>query len=630
MRRRRLLSLIGLVGVLATLPVGVASAQDAPGVQIREVDTSAYPTVALTVAVAGDTDPNAIRVLENGLDTEVFNVRPLLTQGDEVDMVLALDTSRSVAGEPLAAAVEAAEAFVETLPDGVPVGVLTFSNRVRVGVPVSTDHEAALAFLGQLTKTQSGTRLYDGMAGATEMFTGSGQHNIVLFTDGSDTGSTMDLGTAVSEAQAADAAVHTVGLEGATTDFQALEAISTQTGGTFSQAATADLPALFESLAGTLTHQYRVLYRSRGPAGAQVDVRVQAPSGYDEQTVLFPKQPFVEAGHGPFFFLAGAWGLGVVLVLAFLAAFLLVSLVVGAGARARRDRELARRMAAGAIPGTPGVPSRPDGGPASWIPSPLAHAGQAVAEAGGFRTGIDRKLERAGLPLSAGEVVAGSLLAAFVGGVIGWLISRNVVITGAAAIFAGALPFFFLDRAMNKRLNALHGQLPDVLSILASSLRAGHSFLQALDTVAKEVGDPGGPEFGRVVAEIRLGRPFEEAMNALAERVGTEEFKWAILAINVQREVGGNLAEILDVLSETVREREAIRRQVRVLSAEGRLSAKILIAMPFLIALYLTWVNPDYMRLLWTTTLGWIMLGIGGILMVIGAIWSWRMVKIDV
>jgi tight adherence protein B len=168
-----------------------------------------------------------------------------------------------------------------------------------------------------------------------------------------------------------------------------------------------------------------------------------------------------------------------------------------------------------------------------------------------------------------------------------------------------------------------------VLSILASSLRAGHSFLQALDTVAKEVGDPGGPEFGRVVAEIRLGRPFEEAMNALAERVGTEEFKWAILAINVQREVGGNLAEILDVLSDTVREREAIRRQVRVLSAEGRLSAKILIAMPFLIALYLAWVNPDYMRLLWTTVLGWIMLGVGGIFMVIGAIWSWRMVKID-
>jgi tight adherence protein B len=626
----RLVSLVGLAAVLAALPAGAASAQDAPGVQIREVDSSAYPTVALTVAVEGDTDPNAIRVLENGLDTEVFNVRPLLTEGDEVDIVLALDTSRSVAGEPLAAAVQAAETFVQTLPEGVPVGVVTFSNRVRIGVPVTTDHEAALAFIATLTKTQSGTKLYDGLAGAAEMFTGSGQHNVVLFTDGTDSGSSIDLATAVSSAQAAQAAVHTVGLEGATTDFEALQAMSAQTGGTFSQAATADLSALFEGLAGTLTHQYRVLYRSRGPAGAQVNVRVQAPSGYDEQTVLFPKRPFTEAGHRPFFLLAGAWGLGIVLVLAFLAAFLLVTLVTGAGARIRRDRELAQRMAAGAIPGTPGVPSRPDGGPASWIPSPFVHAGQAVAEAGGFRTGIDRKLERAGLPLSAGEVVAGSVLAALVGGVIGWLISRNAIIAVAVAIFAGTLPFFFLNRAMNRRLNALHGQLPDVLSILASSLRAGHSFLQALDTVAKEVGDPGGPEFGRVVAEIRLGRPFEEAMNALAERVGTEEFKWAILAINVQREVGGNLAEILDVLSDTVREREAIRRQVRVLSAEGRLSAKILIAMPFLIALYLTWVNPDYMRLLWTTVLGWVMLGIGAILMVIGAIWSWRTVKIDV
>ena len=197
-------------------------------------------------------------------------------------------------------------------------------------------------------------------------------------------------------------------------------------------------------------------------------------------------------------------------------------------------------------------------------------------------------------------------------------------------VLGAALPFLFVQRKLHKRLDLLQAQLPDVLMILASSMRAGHSFQHALDAVAQEIGEPGGPEFARVVTEIRLGRPFDEALNALAERVGTEEFKWAIMGVNVQREIGGNLAEILDTLSETVRERDAVRRQVQVLSAEGRLSVKILIAMPFLMALYLAWINGDYMRLLWTTRPGIIFLVTGAVLMVVGTIWARKTVKIDV
>jgi tight adherence protein B len=115
--------------------------------------------------------------------------------------------------------------------------------------------------------------------------------------------------------------------------------------------------------------------------------------------------------------------------------------------------------------------------------------------------------------------------------------------------------------------------LPDVLTIMASSLRAGHSFMQALDTVAKEIAQPAATEFQRVVAEIRLGRPAEDALEALAERVGSADFMWAVLAVNIQREVGGNLAEILDNVADTLRERATLRRQIKVLTAEGRLSA---------------------------------------------------------
>jgi tight adherence protein B len=181
-----------------------------------------------------------------------------------------------------------------------------------------------------------------------------------------------------------------------------------------------------------------------------------------------------------------------------------------------------------------------------------------------------------------------------------------------------------------RRVNRLHAQLPEVLMILASSMRAGHSFLQALDTVSREIGEPSGMEFSRVVTEIRLGRPAGEALTALAERVGTEEFKWAVLAINVQREVGGNLAEILDTLAETVRERMALHRQIKVLSAEARLSMKVMVAMPPLLTLYIVKVNPDYMSLLWTRRVGVMMVIAAAGLMAVGVFLMRKMVKIDV
>jgi tight adherence protein B len=200
-------------------------------------------------------------------------------------------------------------------------------------------------------------------------------------------------------------------------------------------------------------------------------------------------------------------------------------------------------------------------------------------------------------------------------------------------IFAGlgaATPWFLLKFQLGKRADKLREQLPDVLTILASSLRAGHSFLQALDTVSKEITEPAAAEFVRVVAEVRLGRPVEEALGAMAERVGSEDFKWAVLAVNIQREVGGNLAEILDTVADTLRERATLLRQVKVLTTEGRLSAWVLGVMPFIIALYMYAVNKEYISLLVTTTVGWVMLAGAGGLLTLGVLWMRKIVKIDV
>jgi len=148
--------------------------------------------------------------------------------------------------------------------------------------------------------------------------------------------------------------------------------------------------------------------------------------------------------------------------------------------------------------------------------------------------------------------------------------------------------------------------------------------------VAKEITQPAAGEFQRVVAEIRLGRPAEDALEALAERVGSADFKWAVLAVNIQREVGGNLAEILDTVADTLRERAMLRRQVQVLTAEGRLSAWVLGALPFAIALYMYASNPAYIGQLFTSTYGIIMVVVALVLMLAGILWMRKIVNIDV
>jgi len=232
--------------------------------------------------------------------------------------------------------------------------------------------------------------------------------------------------------------------------------------------------------------------------------------------------------------------------------------------------------------------------------------------------------------MRSGEFVVASVVAAVVGAILGAAVLQTLILGLVVAAVAGATPTLALRMSLKRREEKLREQLPDVLTIMASSLRAGHSFLQALDTVAKEINQPAATEFQRVVSEIRLGRPADDALSALAERVGSPDFRWAVMAVNIQREVGGNLAEILDTVADTLRERATMRRQVRVLTAEGRLSAWVLGLMPFAIGLYMFAVNPSYIGLLFTTRIGVVMLVVAGCLLIIGAYWMKKVVDIDV
>jgi tight adherence protein B len=312
------------------------------------------------------------------------------------------------------------------------------------------------------------------------------------------------------------------------------------------------------------------------------------------------------------------------------AAFALGWLLLGTAARARKDREIAARVSA--VTGGPQQPvaQAPVEGTNGWIPDSVTGFGRRFAESRGFSERLDAELEAAGVSVRSGEFVVLSVVAFLVGAVVGAAVLRNPLLALIAGSVCGTGPTVALRMALKRRTEKMRDQLPDVLTIMASSLRAGHSFMQALDAVAREIPQPAATEFQRVVAEIRLGRPTDEALEALSVRVGSADFKWAVLAVNIQREVGGNLAEILDNVADTLRERAQMRRQIRVLTAEGRLSAWVLTLLPVAIATYMFAVNPEYISLLFTTKMGLFMLAVAGILLVLGVFWMRKIVDIDV
>lgn len=634
---KRALVLTVCCAMLVTGSARAANAAEA-SVDIRKVDSSSFPEVTVTVAVKADDrlTEDDLQLAVGGSAVEDVELHSLAESGQQVDVVLVIDTSGSMEGDALASAVAAALRFVTTLPDEIRLGILTFSDRARVLQPVSDDHAQALEALGTL-EARGETALYDALGAAARMFSGTAQRNIVLLSDGGDTASHSGLKSATAAARSAGATVYAVGLNTPDTDVAALRSIAQATAGRYSPAATARLTTIYQDLATELSNQYLVSYLSSRKWHGQVTLSVSAFGVADTALVLFPKieappppsQPSTKPEGKPL--LAKGWGLAVALALCFAAVFAIMFMLLGAGVRTRRDRELAKRMAAGAsVPVPHDVRQIHERNIASWIPHVFVRAAERAADAGGFGTELDSKLERAGLPLRAGEFIAGTAVVAVVGAMLGTLLFGALVPGLLLAGIAAAIPSILLSIAVRRRIARLHGQLADVLMILASSLRAGHSFFQALDMVAKEIGDPAAEEFNRVVAEIRLGRPLDEAMNGLADRIGSDDFKWAVLAVNIQREVGGNLAEVLDTVADTVRERDTIRRQIDVLTAEGKLSVAVLTALPIGVGLYIWKVNPSYMNLLFTTRIGLGMTAVATGLLMIGIMWMRKVVKIDV
>lgn len=243
---------------------------------------------------------------------------------------------------------------------------------------------------------------------------------------------------------------------------------------------------------------------------------------------------------------------------------------------------------------------------------------------------LDRLLLQSGLSLNVATFVGLSLLAAALG-----LLLASVLAFSAPAIIivmalAASLPLFIVLNKRQKRLNALEQQLPDTLDLMARALRAGHALPGALKTVGEEMPEPIAGEFRTTFDELNYGVPLQEALNNLAHRVPVTDLRYFVISVLIQRETGGNLAELLDNISALIRARFKLLGTVRVLSAEGRLSAWILTILPFALAGVIRIIHPQFIGVLWTDPMGRKMIAGALMLMVVGIIWMWRIIKIRV
>jgi Flp pilus assembly protein TadB len=304
---------------------------------------------------------------------------------------------------------------------------------------------------------------------------------------------------------------------------------------------------------------------------------------------------------------------------------LLVAIVGRERANRRRVRDLRAVLELQSL-----LPAQQEG--AEHTSTLLARSGVVAERALGEASFFSRcahVLDRSDWTLSAGEFAVVSSVTAAIGAVVG------LVVFGVLGALVGgtiglAAPYALVRRSVSRRRSAFEAQFPDVLDLVAASLESGASVAHALQLVVDEADEPTAGEFGRVLTATRMGASLPEALAEAADRIGSPDLDWTVTAVTVQQRTGGKLAEILRVVARTMRDRSEVQRELKALTAEGRLSAYILGGLPFALAGFLLLANPAYLAPLVTDPLGVMLLVGSGALMLCGFAWMRRVVRVEV
>ena len=640
--------LIGLAVAWVLLALANPAFAQEEGLTIEEVDVSSAPTVSVTIALprqlVGQEAPDFV-LTEEGVEQ---TVSVQAAAADDLKVVLLVDVSGSMRGEPLSAAKEAAGRFIEQMPIGVEMAVVAFGDRPSLAAEFTDNKQTLLAAVDQLS-ARGETALYDGLVTAASLLRTEAEEGrtILLVSDGGDTVSVTSEEDTQAILKALGADFYSVELQSPENDSEALQRLANAAGGTVTSADPEALQALFGDIASQLLTRYQLTYTSsaEGSVALQVSLTSQGETAASAvQLIDLPLQPPPIVTDPPPEVPVGivdpipipslrpgtpielgwlqtrtaAWlGFGA-LFLALSSVFVVLAL------RPRSPRQGRSTL----FDNLPRRAAREKTSPLAGIAELATGFAESQLRRRDRMRSVNGALERAGLAIRPGEflvLVASAMLAV---GALGFIFLPPVFGVVLALAVLLVVPLWLTSKA-DKRSALFGEQLGDNLQLMSAGLRAGHGLLQAIDAVAQEAPSPSAEEFQRIKVETHLGRDLDESLKAAAARVKSEDFRWVAEAIEIHRQIGGDLAEILDAINETIRDRNKIRRRIKSLSAEGRISAVILSLIPISLIFIIMLVNPSYIGELVDSGLGQGLI-IGGVLSwFIGVVWMKKIVRLD-
>ena len=595
-----------------------ASAASAATVRMHPPDASSYPSLRTTlVAPVGSKTP---RLLENGHPVAGLSAVNL---GGTKSIVVALDRSQSMRGAPLASAIAAAQAFAGAARPDDHVSVVAFGRSAVSLTGPSATPSAARDQLGGITvDSKSGTALYDAITVSADRLAHGERPGraIVVMTDGKDVSSLHSFRDAVNAAHKARAAVYTIGIAGPDFTSVALRDLAKETGGTYHEAASAhDLAATYAAVQAELARTWQLSYLTSARPGSTVSLTAIVPrvgrvsvkstlpndgsSAVDAPSGLIPSFAYTAAGTVVLGLVVGG----------------LILLATCFWFASRRTSRLRMRIEPHLAADAGSARLRRQQGRAATRARLVDSIENAFKNVRQFKQ-VARMIERADIPLRPGELVAICAGVGFVLGMFGAVAGLSSLMTlGLMAIGAG-VPLAVVSFKARKRIRRFENQLPDLLITMAASLKAGHSFRQGIQSVVEEGAEPAASEFKRVLTETQLGKPMDDALANMADRVGSKNFTFVITAVTIQRQIGGSLAGLFDMVGETVRQRQQFARKVKGLTAMGRMSAYVLVGLPFFLAAAISLMNPVYMSPLWHTSIGHKMVFAGLFMITMGSL----------
>ena len=649
---------LGAASVLVAAVVTGAVAAGAASAAPSPIDV----TVSAT-RLTGDVLTGVLSVRQNGVPVAVdagslhgtvngtaYPVTVTTANRPKRATMIVVDTSGSMGTQGMATVRQAVKAFLADAPKDVAVGLISFAGTAGVDVPPTSNRSQVQNVVNSLV-ARGETTLYDALSLAGPAMAGYQDRSLVLLSDGGDTRSKATKDGAIASLTRYAVRAEVIGFNTADSDNAVLAGFAKAGGGTlaaasnqsavkaaFEDAAKAlDTQATFSVNAGSATSGTQKVVLSGTVGGVPFQTETPVDFGAAPTPTVTPTEPALVIGAAAPAKLVAPKGTPMALIAAIGAVTLGLLLLTAAfvapmfrSNRSQRVDSIERYV-------TPGMTVTTDNraiSPTS-ITTSLVNVGDRVMQGRESTSKTMALIDRADLPLRAGEWWVLRLVALPIGIAGGLVLFRGgTIMTFFAIVLGGAigwfLPAFVLKFLAKRRAKKFESQLPDVLTLVASSLSTGFSLLQALDAVAKDAAEPAAKEFSRTLAETRIGADVGDALEHMSARMQSDNMRWTAMAIRIQREVGGNLAETLRTTAKTLREREELARHVRALSAEGRLSAYILIGLPIGIFFYTMMTNRSYVELLWTRALGLGMLGGGIISLGIGMAWMRKVVDVKV